>query len=96
MPRVAWSDNALRGIQRHYRFLAGKNPAAAQRTVKAIRSGVKILVTRPRIGRPVEDMDEEFRDWVIDFGDSGYMVRYRYAGDTVTILAVRNQKEAGF
>jgi hypothetical protein len=40
--------------------------------------------------------DEAFRDWVIDFGDSGYVVRYRIENDSVMILAVRHQKEAGF
>jgi plasmid stabilization system protein ParE len=41
-------------------------------------------------------MDEGFRDWVIDFGDSGYVVRYHIANDDVLILAVRHQKEGGF
>jgi plasmid stabilization system protein ParE len=64
--------------------------------VKAIRSGITILARQPRVGRPVEDMPSEFRDWLIDFGDSGYVARYRIDGDTVTILAVRHQKEVGF
>jgi plasmid stabilization system protein ParE len=41
-------------------------------------------------------MPDEFREWIIDFGDSGYIVRYRIEADTVTILAVRHQKEVGF
>jgi plasmid stabilization system protein ParE len=96
MPRIVWSDSALRGIQRLYRFLAPKNIAAARRAVKVIRDSVKVLAEHPRIGRPVADMDEAFRDWVIDFGDSGYVVRYRMETDSVMILAVRHQKEAGF
>ncbi len=48
------------------------------------------------MGRPVEDMDKEFRDWIIDFGNSGYVARYRIDGSTVTILAVRHQREVGF
>ncbi len=96
MPRIVWSDTALRGVQRNYRFLAAKNAAAARRAVKAIRDGVKILAEHPRIGRPIADMDEAFRDWIIDFGDSGYVVRYRIENDSVMILAVRHQKEAGF
>jgi len=57
---------------------------------------VGILATHPQVGRVVEDMDEAFRDWPVDFGDSGYVVRYRVDGERVTILAVRHQKEAGF
>lgn len=96
MPRIVWSDNALRGVQRHYRFLAVKNITAARRAVKAIRDGVKILAGHPQIGRPIEGMDEAFRDWIVDFGDSGYVARYHVADDRITILAVRHQKEAGF
>jgi plasmid stabilization system protein ParE len=41
-------------------------------------------------------MPDEFREWVIDFGDSGYVARYRISSDGVTILAVRHQREVGF
>jgi plasmid stabilization system protein ParE len=41
-------------------------------------------------------MDDEFRDWIIDFGDSGYVVRYRVGQQSVAVLAVRHQKEVGF
>ena len=51
---------------------------------------------QPGLGRPVEDMDDEFRDWIIDFGDSGYVARYRVDQQSITILAVRHQKEVGF
>ena len=47
------------------------------------------------MGRPVEDMENEFRDWIIDFGDGGYVARYRIDGQQLIILAVRHQKEAG-
>lgn len=97
MPRLIWSPSALLDVQRVYRFLLPKNPDAAKRAAQAIRQGVRILGSQPGIGRPVEDMPEEFRDWLIDFGDSGYLARYRYdGGDVVIVLAVRHQKEAGF
>ena len=57
---------------------------------------VLVLGLQPQIGRPVEDMPDEYREWLIDFGDSGYVARYRFDGDSVTILAVRHQKEAGY
>jgi len=57
---------------------------------------VQVLGLQPHIGRPVEDLPEEFREWVIDFGDSGYIARYRIDADAVTVLAVRHQKEVGF
>lgn len=57
---------------------------------------VQVLGLQPQMGRPVEDMPEEFREWVIDFGGSGYVARYHIAPDSITILAVRHQKEVGF
>jgi len=57
---------------------------------------VQILKRQTHMGRPVEDMPEEYREWVIPFGDSGYVARYRIDADVVTILAIRHQKEAGF
>ncbi len=54
------------------------------------------MAQQPGIGRPIEVMDPEFREWIIDFGDSGYIARYRIDADAVTILAVRHQKEVGY
>ncbi|MFZ5581048.1 MAG: type II toxin-antitoxin system RelE/ParE family toxin [Pseudomonadota bacterium] len=96
MSRLIWSPSALLDVQRLYRFLAPKNSEAAKRAVQAIRLGVKVLEQQPGLGRPVEDMDDEFRDWIIDFGDSGYVARYRVDQQSITILAVRHQKEVGF
>ena len=96
MPRLIWTEPALRDVQRLYRFLAGKNADSATRAVKAIRSGVKILAQHPEIGRPAEDMEPEYREWLIDFGDSGYIALYRYDGETIIIVAVRHQREAGY
>ena len=96
MPRLIWTPSALLDVQRLYRFLVVKNPDAARRAVKAIRQGVKVLEQQPKVGRPVEEMDNEYRDWVIDFGDSGYVARYRVDPQFVSVLAVRHQKEVGF
>ncbi|MEK7344975.1 MAG: type II toxin-antitoxin system RelE/ParE family toxin [Pseudomonadota bacterium] len=96
MPQLIWSPRALLDVQRLYRFLAPKNLDAAKRAVTAIRQGIKVLALQPGLGRPIEDMDDEFREWIIDFGDSGFVARYRLDAHNVIILAVRHQKEAGF
>jgi plasmid stabilization system protein ParE len=76
--------------------LAPKSGVAARRAVRAIRQGVKQLARHPEIGRPVEDMPAEFREWFIKFGDSGYVALYRYESELVAILAVRHGKEIGY
>ena len=96
MPRLIWSQPALLDVRRLYRFLAVKNMDVAKRAVNTVRQGVSVLGKHPGIGRPIEDLPDEFREWLIDFGDSGYVTRYRIDADAVTILAVRHQKEVGF
>lgn len=96
MPKVVYAPGALRDLQRLREFLRPKNPAASQRAAEAIIKAMKVLGHQPQIGRPVADMPEPYREWLIDFGDSGYVARYRFDGETVTILAVRHQKEVGF
>jgi plasmid stabilization system protein ParE len=96
VPRLIWSPPALRDVQRLYRFLAPKNVDAAKRAVKAIREGVKILGVQPGMGRPAQDMEPAYREWMIDFGDSGYVALYRYDSRTAVILAVRHQRELDY
>ena len=78
MPRLIWSPSALLDVQRLYRFLAAKNAEAARQAVKAIRESVQILALQPGIGRPAQDMEPEYREWLIDFGQSGYVALYRF------------------
>ena len=96
MPRLIWSPAALRDVARLHRFLAADNPAAARRAVQAIQEGVKVLAIHPEMGRPIEDMDPEFREWVVPFGKGGYIAFYRHAPEQVLILAVRHGREAGY
>lgn len=96
MSRLIWSPSALRDVQRMYRFLAEKNRDAAKRAVQAIRSGVKIILQHPEVGRPAKEMEPEYREWLIDFGNSGYLVLYHYDGRVAVIVAVRHQKEVDY
>ncbi|CAI8696124.1 type II toxin-antitoxin system RelE/ParE family toxin [Burkholderia sp. IT-111MI5] len=96
MSRLIWTRPAQQAIVRLHRFLADQDPAAARRAIKAIRAGVNVLVRQPRLGRPVDELDTVFREWPIDFGDSGYVVIYRVDDEGVAILAIRHQREAGY
>ena len=96
MPRLIWTGPALADVQRLYRFLASKSPDAARRAVGAIRSQVRILETQPGLGRALAETDPEYRTWPIHFGESGYLILYRFDSRQVSILALRHQREAGF
>ena len=96
MAQIRYAPAALRDLQRLREFLRPKNPLAAQRAAQAILDAMRVLARQPYIGRPVDDLPEAYREWLIDFGDSGYVARYRFDGDTVVILALRHQKEVGY
>lgn len=96
MPQVRFAPAALQDLARLREFLRPKSPAAAQRAAATIIKSIQLLGDHPQIGRPVEDMDPECRELVIDFGDSGYIALYRLRGDIVTVLALRHQREAGY
>jgi addiction module RelE/StbE family toxin len=96
MTELVWSPRALADVQRVYRFILGKNPDAARRAAAAIRSAAQTIKEHPKAGRPVDTLPHEFREWIIPFATSGYVMIYHFDGQTVVILAVRHQKEAGY
>lgn len=87
MPRLIWSTRALADVQRI--FLRASPRDCGLRSVRAIRSGVQILARLPHVGRPVENMDPDFREWPIEYGRGGYIALYHYDGDRAVILAMR-------
>jgi plasmid stabilization system protein ParE len=97
LPRVIITLGAARGLERCRRFLAEKNPRAAQRAAAAIKKALLGLADFPEIGRPHAE-EPDCRELIIEFGDSGYIALYRYEAseNAVFVLAVRHQKEAGY
>ena len=87
---VVWSPGALLGVQRAYRFLA------ARAAVGAIRKQAAILTRYPAAGRPADDLEPEHRELLIPFGVSGYVLVYEVRAETIVVLAVRHQREAGY
>ena len=98
MPQVTLSSNALRNLDRLLIFLKPKNPAATRRAAQAIKKSLKLLEDNPEMGRVIEDMQEDYREVVIDFGKDGYLARYRFDADedVVVILAIRHQRELDY
>jgi len=96
MPQIIFVPAAVRDMQRLRDFLQTKDADVAHRAGEAIRQGVKVVGAYPRMGRMVDDLPEQYREWLIDFSDSGYVARDRVDDDGVTILAVRHQKEPGY
>jgi plasmid stabilization system protein ParE len=96
MPHLEWSGSALVDVNRLAGFLRPKNPDAAKRAVLAIQEGARLLENFPNAGRPLENMDGQFRELSVGFGASGYFIYYSVSENAVTILAVRHAREAGY
>lgn len=64
MPRLIWTPQVISDVPRLYRYLASKNIDAAQRAVQAIRQGVRVLALQSGMGRPIDDLPVEFREWL--------------------------------
>lgn len=82
-------------FDRLFDHLAATDPAAATQRVDDILRAIEILKSSPLIGRPVGN---GARELVIGRGTRGYAALYRYVepADTVFVLALRGQREAGF
>ena len=63
--------------------------------LRGIIEAIGVLQTNPLIGRPA---GSDKRELVIGRGAQGYVALYRYVAgiDTVFVLAIRGQREAGF
>jgi plasmid stabilization system protein ParE len=83
-------------LRRLHSFIAHENPAAAQRAIRSIRDGVKVLATNPSIGRPAFHLGENFREWLIEFGASIYVIRYQVQTDRIVLLRIRHGRESGY
>ena len=92
--RVRFTPDAEDDLLRLYDFVLAKDRAAAAQALHAIRGGVDILGFSPFACRKAEGGNALLRELVIPFGASGYVALFEIeAGDIVTILAVRHQRE---
>ncbi|MBK2858318.1 type II toxin-antitoxin system RelE/ParE family toxin, partial [Escherichia coli] len=98
MPQVTMSALAQRDLQRLQDFLKTKNRLAARKGGEVIVRAIQQLKTLPDIGRPVPFLPLEYKELVIGFGDSGYVMLYRHDRemDQIVIVTVRHQKESGY
>ena len=96
MAQITWSPASLRDLSRLQAFLLPKSSEAARRAAAAIRQGIRLLQQHPAAGRPVENLDLDYRDLPIVFGNSGYLVRYQIRGGEVLIVGIKHAREAGY
>lgn len=95
MAHVIYAERALSDLVRFTDFLVQAEPTAALETVDLISEAVHVLENHPLIGHSAE---QGLRELIISLGKSGYVALYSYEleQDTVLVLSIRHQREAGF
>jgi plasmid stabilization system protein ParE len=96
MPHVEWSASALNDLLRLYDFLAEDSESAARRAIATIREQVGIVAAFPGIGRPVPWLSPDYRERIVVFGQSAYIILYRNEDNRTFIVAIRHGREAGY
>ena len=82
-------------LDRIFDHLAQDDVANVPSRIREIIPAIAVLEQNPLIGRPVL---EDKRELVIGRRSRGYVALYRYVAkiDTVFVLALRSQREAGY
>ncbi|HTQ14452.1 MAG TPA: type II toxin-antitoxin system RelE/ParE family toxin [Rhizomicrobium sp.] len=82
--RVIWVERALDDLERIHDYIQSDNPAAAQRVIQRLRSGLESLSRFPRMGRAGRVSDT--REFV--FTDIPYIGVYRILEDEIEVLNI--------
>ena len=95
MSRIELAPELGDDIERILEHLAGHDVDDAPARIREIIQAIDVLAHNPLIGRPVEGGKREL---VIGRRSRGYVALYRYVAeiDTVFVLALRGQREAGY
>jgi toxin ParE1/3/4 len=81
------SRAAAGDLDRLRAFLAGKNPAAAQRAITTLIKAIESLNALPERGRLFGTPN--IRELIVPFGQSAYVLRYAYSPETGEVVVIR-------
>ena len=95
MARIELASEVGEDIERILDHLVKNEVDDAAARIGEIIQAISVLEQNPLIGRPA---DGEKRELVIGRRTRGYLALYRYVADidTVFVLALRSQREAGY
>lgn len=95
MSRIELAQEVGEDLDGIFDYLAQHDAADAPAHIQDIVQAISVLEHNPLIGRPVMD---DMRELVIGRRARGYVALYRYIVemDTVFVLVLRSQREAGY
>lgn len=92
--KLRFTQAARDDLLRLYEFQPDRDLAAAGRALEAVTKGLELLRDFPFSCRKAITENPFLREMVIPFGSAGYVALFEIENDkTVTILAVRHQRE---
>lgn len=95
--RIRFTEEALDDLERLHDFLVEQSSGdwtLAERALEAIRACIALLEASPFSCRKAVPDNTFLRELLIAFGSSGYVALFEIEdADTVTVLAVRHQRE---
>ena len=92
--QVRFTKAALEDLKRLYGFLLGQDKAAATKALNTIEQAIELLKTFPFTCRKAQADNPFLRELIISFSANGYVALFEIEeNETVTILAVRHQRE---
>ena len=95
--KVRFTPEADDDLQRLYDFLLERDLIAAERALAAVTQAIELLRFSPFSCRKALADNPFLRELVIPFGSAGYVALFEIeSNDTVTILAMRHQREEDF
>jgi len=94
---VRFTPAASKDLQHLFDFLAERDKKAARRARTAIAKGIEFLRAFPFSCRKASPEHPLLRELIISFGANGYVAMFEIEdSQTVTVLAVRHQREEDF
>ncbi|MEB1529750.1 type II toxin-antitoxin system RelE/ParE family toxin [Xanthomonas sp. WHRI 7945] len=95
MTRIRFAPGVIEDLERIAAYLRDHESEHAEERAEEIVSAFDVLAGNPLIGRPIHG---DNRELVMGRGSHGYVALYRYVDvtDTVVVLALRAQREAGY
>lgn len=88
--KIVYSQRSDIDLARLEEFIAAESRRSAARAIARILRGLQNLERFPEMGK---DIGECYRELVLRYGKSGYVIRYRITDDAVVITRVWHGRE---
>jgi plasmid stabilization system protein ParE len=91
--QIRFTDEALADMDRLYDYMIEWDLESADRSYETLLKSMKLLEVFPFSCRKARGKNAFLRELVVPFGSTGYVVLFSISSETVTIAAVRHQRE---